>query len=203
MASIWDNQEISVDLKKLIERDHLSFTEAAAALSQKYRIRITRNCCIGRGHRIGIQTPTRSSRTVADEVNRIVMAKTRRQSRPAPEMEDLFKYVRCNGNSDTMRLLQSIKLAKPRKLECVLIEPRNVPFGDLQFGECRYPYGEDVITFCGHPAAEGKSYCVPHMAIAYKPTPARLSDEERFRRARHAAKMRAGKIARVPLEATV
>lgn len=34
-----------------------------------------------------------------------------------------------------------------------------IKFMDLQRGQCRYPRGEDVITFCGQPVQAGSSYC--------------------------------------------
>lgn len=48
------------------------------------------------------------------------------------------------------------------------IEPRNISLLDLGKRDCRYPYGSGAdVTFCGHPAAEGKSYCAHHQARCY------------------------------------
>ncbi len=57
--------------------------------------------------------------------------------------------------------------AAPKKpdtemLRCVEIEPRHLSLIDLEKGDCRYPYGDGPMTFCGHPIKEGSSYCVPH-----------------------------------------
>ena len=50
-------------------------------------------------------------------------------------------------------------------LRCVEIVPRNLSLLDLEPGDCRYPYGDETITFCGHPKMETTSYCVPHFHL--------------------------------------
>ena len=50
-------------------------------------------------------------------------------------------------------------------LRCVEIEPRHLSLLDLEPGDCRYPYGDEAITFCGHPKMEKTSYCVPHFHL--------------------------------------
>ena len=68
------------------------------------------------------------------------------------------------------------KEAKPVKLRCVAIEPRHLSLGDLERGDCRYPYGGDeegeAITFCGHACRPGSSYCTPHFHLSRNPVEA-------------------------------
>lgn len=41
---------------------------------------------------------------------------------------------------------------------------------DLESGDCRYPFGDGPIVFCGHPAVDGSSYCLPHKILCSKAT---------------------------------
>ena len=65
--------------------------------------------------------------------------------------------------------------AKTPKLRCVEIEPRHLTVIELEFDDCRYPYGGDeeneAITFCGHPRRAGSSYCAPHFQLSREPLP--------------------------------
>lgn len=57
------------------------------------------------------------------------------------------------------------------QLRCVEITPRHVLLLDLKPNDCRYPYGDRDITFCGHPKQEGFSYCTPHRFLTSRPRP--------------------------------
>jgi GcrA cell cycle regulator len=52
-------------------------------------------------------------------------------------------------------------------LRCVEIVPRSLSLIDLEPGDCRYPYGDEAITFCGHPKQAGSQYCTPHHALCW------------------------------------
>lgn len=46
------------------------------------------------------------------------------------------------------------------------LPPLNLPLEDLQANQCRYPYGEQApFQFCGHPTAEGTSWCSHHLRV--------------------------------------
>lgn len=66
---------------------------------------------------------------------------------------------------------------KPAKLRCAAVDPRHLSLTELEFGDCRYPYGGDkegeAITFCGHPRQPGSSYCAPHFHLSRNPEPER------------------------------
>lgn len=51
------------------------------------------------------------------------------------------------------------------RLRCAAIEPLHVSLLDLEPHHCRYPFGERDFTFCGHPKADGKSYCRDHAEL--------------------------------------
>jgi GcrA cell cycle regulator len=58
-------------------------------------------------------------------------------------------------------------------LRCVEIVPRHLSLVELEFRDCRYPYGGDAegeaITFCGHRRRLGSSYCAPHLYLTREP----------------------------------
>lgn len=64
------------------------------------------------------------------------------------------------------------------------IIPLHVTLASLERGCCAYPYGSGAgVTFCGHPAEHGHSYCVGHQARCYKaytPDPAITAQRQRM-----------------------
>ncbi len=52
------------------------------------------------------------------------------------------------------------------------VQPRLIPMEALRRGDCRWPYGEGTLRFCGRPAQEAKPYCAAHHGLAYVPDPA-------------------------------
>jgi GcrA cell cycle regulator len=53
-------------------------------------------------------------------------------------------------------------------LRCAEVVPRHLSLADLAPDDCRFPYGEDAITFCGHRQTKGSSYCLPHFHLSRK-----------------------------------
>jgi GcrA cell cycle regulator len=52
---------------------------------------------------------------------------------------------------------------------CAEIFPAEKTLRDLEPNDCRYPYGDRIITFCGQPKQEGSSYCPYHHELCYVP----------------------------------
>ncbi len=67
----------------------------------------------------------------------------------------------------------AFKPAEPVILRCVGVRPRLISVVELEWGDCRYPYGGDkegeAITFCGHPRQPGSSYCAAHFHLTRGP----------------------------------
>jgi hypothetical protein len=61
----------------------------------------------------------------------------------------------------------SASLGARRAALCV--RPRMVSLEQLAHRQCRWPYGEEPVRYCGHPAEAGGSYCEAHRGIAYIP----------------------------------
>jgi len=55
---------------------------------------------------------------------------------------------------------------------CSEITASSITLADLGPHDCRYPFGDRDITFCGQPQKDGSSYCPTHHAICWvKPIP--------------------------------
>ncbi len=135
-----------------------SYKQAAIAINKLFGTSYSRNSAIGRANRIGLQSPIRpKSEHKAKYVRK---PKTR-----SGEHHVITKIVRSNGNSNAMRVTQSV--VTEYKLRCVEIEPLHLSLIELESGHCRYPYGDGPLTFCGHPQKEGSSYCVPHHFLCW------------------------------------
>lgn len=119
---------------------------------------ISRNAVIGKLHRLGLSSA--SSTIHVDNPFGI-----RLLPRKKTENRKTVRIVKANGNSRTMRLMESAE-TDLQSLRCVEVIPRNVSLLDLEPGECRYPYGDGPFTFCGHASAEGYSYCAPHAVLS-------------------------------------
>jgi len=148
MASLW-NDELIAELKRL-HPTH-SAADIAAQLGQGF----TRCAILGKCHRLGLVSPQRSSKP---KVPRIRV-----------ERKPILKIIRKNGNSDGMRVLQTTQATAPFVPRCVEIVPRHLTLMDLETGDCRYPYGDDTLTFCGHPVQGESSWCPSHHALCLLP----------------------------------
>lgn len=59
---------------------------------------------------------------------------------------------------------------------CTETTAGNITLADLGTGDCRYPFGDRDITFCGRPQQGGSSYCPQHHAVCWvKPTGRRVA----------------------------
>lgn len=132
--------------------DH-SATQIAEALRAEGHP-FTRNAIIGVLHRAKLTSQHKS------EEHRSARADGQKRTRPA------------RSSANHVRRPPSPKLeAAEIKLRCVEIVPRNLTLMDLEPGDCRYPYGDGPMTFCGHPKMAGFSYCVPHLHLCKRSEP--------------------------------
>lgn len=105
---------------------------------------ITRNAVIGKVHRLGLIKRGKGAHAVVEQGPRNTYPRKPAEPR-----------TRKPVVSDSQR----------EKLRCIEIEPRHLSLIDLEPGDCRYPYGDGPMTFCGHPKLDGASYCLHHYAI--------------------------------------
>lgn len=58
--------------------------------------------------------------------------------------------------------------------ECFRAQPRYLTLMQLEPDDCRFPFGDGPITFCGHPKTPGSSYCREHHLLCEVPTARQL-----------------------------
>lgn len=134
----------------------LSFAQIAVALNEKYHTTFSRNAACGKAFRLKVNAPKKA---------RVARKPRERKPSSAPTPRRVVLH------------------AEEIQLRCVEIEPRHLTLVDLEPGDCRYPFGEGPFTFCGHPAAAGRSYCVAHFHLSIK-HPYEISDAVSQARAR-------------------
>jgi GcrA cell cycle regulator len=156
-------EAMDASLRKAYEAGS-SYAECAAVINVEFGLGITRNACIGRGSRLGLNgnvpRPTRTSPPKRPVVQR-------ERQRYSPESRRMMTIVEG---------APVVAISRP-DLDAMSLRLSVV---DLDKLTCRWPAGgEDgnPITFCGCAPASGLVYCAPHARIAY-PALA-LSDEER------------------------
>jgi GcrA cell cycle regulator len=135
--------ERSERLAGLVAAGHLSYSQIAAVLSAEFGTAYSRNACIGRAGRMGLSNPFPVKAVKKEPVPRP----------PRPK------------RSSSARRIRSAPAAEEVKLRCVEIVPRLISLIDLEPDDCRYPYGDTSILFCGHPRHGAQSYCAPHHSI--------------------------------------
>lgn len=72
------------------------------------------------------------------------------------------------------RIPRNLKGKTRRKMEPVRvaeITPFHFTLAQLSHDECRFPYGDEQYTFCGHKRAPGSSYCPTHQALCRRKVP--------------------------------
>jgi GcrA cell cycle regulator len=120
---------------------------------------ITRNAVIGKVNRLGLPRPT-----------------------PAPGVNKIKKRKRggqqlCHFDPTTTK-----PSPKPRDEDTPLEQRKQLL--ELRHWHCKYPIGhpgEPNFFFCGAEVF-GRSYCVEHSHLCYRPAPVNITHEERVRR---------------------
>src|SRR4051812_3642397 len=102
----------------------LSFSEAAAALNEKFGTAYTRSAVIGRAKRMKLVVRARPAR---------------RPNFKIPKPKPLAAKVRERAVEEGAA--PATGRAEPVQLRCVGIQPRLLTFDELAEGDCRYPYG--------------------------------------------------------------
>jgi len=120
---------------------------------------VSRNAVIGRGHRLKL---TKNNKTVISLGTR----------------HDILPRVRVDNvpvGSTAYKVIHAIKRGqqqpKPRAepffcKDVSGVEPIQLDILDLEPGNCRWPYGDHPVTFCGHPQVPSSSYCAAHTRVS-------------------------------------
>lgn len=119
---------------------------------------LSRNAVIGRIHRLGLSLAARpkssnpqprqagGDTSIAGRINR---KRQQEPVRPPP---------RAGGEPPAELPAEAIPRRPQRQRK---------KFFDLQWGDCRYPYGEQSFVFCAAEALPGRPYCDEHFALCF------------------------------------
>jgi GcrA cell cycle regulator len=131
----------------------MSYAEIAQAINAKFGTTYSRNAALGRAKRMGL--------TSASPAREPDHWPTLRSNAPI--------YSRRERCSEFRWPIPDFERTETAPLRCVEIAPRHLSLGELEPGDCRYPYGGDAegeaVTFCGHRRRLGSSYCAPHLHL--------------------------------------
>lgn len=143
----WSDEQ--VELLRKLHGEGLSF----ALISEQ--VGHSRNSCIGKARRLELPM-------------RVTVKSKNDEPKPKGQKRRYFSVVRANGNSDRMRVLETVQTDFP-EFKCDVI-PLNKSLDDLDAGSCHYITGDPVAEwpgiYCGHPVYK-RSYCVDHFARCY------------------------------------
>lgn len=157
-----------IDLMKSLYATGISTSIIAAEINGATGSVFTRNAIIGKVHREKLELRGKAWN------NRESKSKKTRARKPKVSIH-AARWGAVDPGAKPPIELAEIRLAD--------VVPRHVLLLDLQDNECRYPYGDENFTFCGH-ATHGEPYCAPHrhLTLGHRII---ISDEERARRAAH------------------
>ena len=128
----WTN-DMDAFLRRCID-DGMSFSEMAPAISTKFQTSLSRNACIGRANRLGLQ----QSRKVKDKparprAPRIVPASLPVGSIASGVLQGIRRIKKDKGNS---------LLPDRSPMRCAEVEPLHLSFAELaSSGQCKWPFG--------------------------------------------------------------
>lgn len=60
-------------------------------------------------------------------------------------------------------------IASEARRAAMKVEPLMARLEQLETSQCRWPYGEDTVRFCGRASAAEGPYCAAHRGLAYVP----------------------------------
>jgi hypothetical protein len=147
-TNVWADSHILSDLMQMAGEKQ-NTRVIACELSAKYGVRITRNMVIGKARRENIALLSNRMGSLG---------------RPKPNGK------RRSAKPDKLIHLKDYSY-KP-KSSAPPVEPLFVPFMDLSSKQCTSVEGtggDGLATYCGHPRAEGSSFCPSHHAIYWTP----------------------------------
>lgn len=126
-------------------QEYVSSGLAASMIGEKFGI--SRSAVIGKCHRMKLQLQGIRPEKRADGIVRRTAQK--REARV------------------TLRRDTPAEVFIPTEVET---PPLHKSLIELDYGDCRYPYGANPpFTYCGHIATFGSSYCAAHNRVVYRP----------------------------------
>jgi GcrA cell cycle regulator len=156
-----------------VEELHQLFDEGNSMREIANVIGRTKNAVIGKVHRerwhMGPEVAEKRRRK-AEEA-----APARRRRRKRPEAKEVkskpFHFGFAKPQLDKVDRKAFVYRPKPDPVE---IKPLRVPLLELRHRQCKWPYGDEKFTFCGHKVYDGGPYCPGHAEMAFVPVQRRV-----------------------------
>lgn len=133
------------------QADAPSFNSMASTINSEFGTDFTRNACIGRASRMRL----------AKRLNNIKSSFEKQAPPPKIKNESRQRY-----SPESKRMVTIFENVEIVGLHCAEVEPRGLALLELEPSDCRWPYGDRDISFCGHGKMEGSSYCQAHFALS-------------------------------------
>jgi len=131
-----------------------SFKQIAEKLSAEFRIRLTKNACIGKGRRIGLEQRPRGTSVPGPRKHK---KPRRNRTQNTPELVSEIAQ-------ETVPVLPHWGITQPAETAG---ENRLTIYG-LKSGVCHYPYGDrPPYAYCGNTTRRGMSWCPHHERVVY------------------------------------
>jgi GcrA cell cycle regulator len=145
--SDWDDHLIA-RFKALHRGGKRSFAEIADTLNREFGLKLTKNACIGKGRRLGLEKRPRSTPT-----------QRRRQPKAATPTTP--------ENTPELRP-PPINPGWTIELPVLPAASGRITIYQLQAGVCHYPFGErPPYAYCGNTTRRGVPYCPHHEKVVY------------------------------------
>jgi GcrA cell cycle regulator len=160
--AVWFSKQGLTERLTELHHSGCGYTSIAKTLAEEFRIKLTRNACIGKARRLAL--PTRKRTEPAPRKPRKSRAK------PANERISYDRFAQKFSKPLPLLLTTPITPLKPKsELPRDALRVANLPVLALQRGECRFPCdGEYPYQFCGRPQIEGSRYCLGHFHLSRK-----------------------------------
>lgn len=139
------------------------YWKIAETLNEKFGTAHTKNAIVGKVQRLNLTPPKKEKRPPYVRKPNIKSGQPRTSRAPRRIFREVSRIVRANIHGG-MRIVRAVETDQPA-LRCVEVEPRHLSLIDLEPGDCRYPYGDGPMTFCGHPKHAESSYCFHHFEL--------------------------------------
>jgi len=138
----WDDKLIA-RFKALHRGGKRSFKQIADMLSQEFGLKLTKNACIGKGRRLGLEQRPRST--------------------PKPEPEPKKRA------SSTPELVPRPVVATAWRVDTpILTGCIRITIYQLRQGVCHFPFGDrPPYAYCGNTTARGMPWCPHHQTVVY------------------------------------
>ena len=102
---------------------------------------------------------------VCGKINRLQLPEPEKKMNNPRGVSHVVRKRRVETRQKTL-----YELFVPRSADDLADKSLNVSFDDIDRAtQCVFPFGDGPFVFCGHPKAEGSSYCEGHHLICWEP----------------------------------